>query len=173
MIKLETIVYNIFARNGNWCCSQYENHPHGCPNFKKGCTKTRPDFKEISNSYTWYAVIETFDLKAHAERMKIKHPHWTERQCRNPLYWQGTVRANLRNKTVVMQGDIVLDIPEACGINVFETMKKVGIILERKPDTVRKIMVVGKRLEKDDYYDSENYQALEYARGNRDPEDEE
>lgn len=97
--------------------------------------------------YDWYAVIETFDLKHHAEKMKTKHPHWSERQCRNPLYWQGAIRANLRNKTIMCKGDIVLDIPEACGINVFETMKCVGITLEKKPDIVRKIMLVGKSLD--------------------------
>jgi hypothetical protein len=43
-----------------------------------------------------------------------------------------------------MEGDIVLDIPEACGINVFETMANVGIVLERKPDIVTKVMIVGR-----------------------------
>jgi hypothetical protein len=146
MIPLTTIIYDARARNGTWCCHPYEGHPHGCPNFKNGCTlKKRPDFNDMKDLYNWYAVVETFDLKAHMERMKAKHTHWTERQCRNPLYWQGTVRANLRNNCITMKGDIVLDIPEACGINVFETMALVGVVLERKPDTVRKVMLVGKK----------------------------
>jgi len=144
MIPLSKIFYDPFARNGIWCCTPYQNHPNGCPNFVKGCTKKRPDFKDIANKYDWFAITETFNLKAHAEKMKAKHPQWTERQCRNPLYWQGTVRANLRNKTITMEGDIVLDIPEACGINVFETMANVGVTLKRKPDIVTKVMIVGK-----------------------------
>jgi hypothetical protein len=146
IISLETIVYDQRARNGIWCCSPYENHPKGCPNFVKGCTKKRPSFAEIMFEYNWFAVIEIFDLKTHSERMKTKHPNWTERQCRNPLYWQGAVRANLRKKALSFKGDILLDIPEANGINVFETMAKVGIILERKPDMVRKIMIIGRKL---------------------------
>jgi hypothetical protein len=39
-----------------------------------------------------------------------------------------------------------LDIPEACGINVFETMANVGIVLEKKPQTVIKVMIVGRKL---------------------------
>lgn len=146
MIPLTTIVYDPRARNGVWCCHPYPGHPHGCPNFVKGCTlKKRVDFRELENLYNWYAVVETFDLKAHAERMKAKHPNWSDRQCRNPLYWQGTVRASLRDKTVIMAGDIVLDIPEANGVNVFETMARAGVILECKPDIVRKVMLVGKK----------------------------
>jgi len=146
MIRLETVVYDVWARNGMWCCSQYPGHPKGCPNFKKGCTTQRPDFKEIADIYDWYAVIEEFDLKTHAAKMKEKHPSWSDRQCRNPLYWQGHIRAELRKKCIILlKEDILLDIPEACGINVFETMAGVGVILERKPDTVRKVMIIGRK----------------------------
>lgn len=166
MIPLETIIYDPFARNGTWCRSPYENHPKGCPNFTKGCTAKRPDFKTIADQYDWFAVTETFDLKAHADKMKAKHPEqikngkvvpaWTERQCRNPLYWQGTVRSSLKRQALAevgqlnclgseANGNIVLDIPEACGVNVFETMALVGVILERKPDVVIKVMLVGKK----------------------------
>ncbi len=156
MIPLKTVIYDPFARNGTWCRAPYENHPKGCPNFIKGCTAKRPDFREIADQYVWFAVTETFDLKAHAERMKAKHPHWTERQCRNPLYWQGAARSSLKRQALAnagqlnclgsgANGDIVLDIPEACGINVFETMALVGVILERKPDIVIKVMLIGKK----------------------------
>jgi hypothetical protein len=144
MIPLTKIFYNPFARNGVWCCSAYTNHPKGCPNFAKGCTKKRPDFKDIAMDYDWFAVMDTFDLKAHAERMKTKHTLWSERQCRNPLYWQGRVRSGLRKKCILLPGDILLDIPEACGIDVFETMANIGITLERKPDIMTKVMIVGK-----------------------------
>jgi hypothetical protein len=145
MIHLETIIYDVRARNGTWCRSPYPGHPKGCPNFDKGCTAKRPNFTTILGLYDWYAIIENFDLKAHAEKMKVKHPVWSERQCRNPLYWQGTIRANLRKKAVSFPNDILLDIPEACGINVFETMAHAGIILERKPDIVTKVMIVGRK----------------------------
>jgi len=94
----------------------------------------------------WYAVIEEFDLKAHAYRMKGLYPWWTNRQCRNLLYWQGRVRSRLRKKTYdfFKPGDVILEIPEACGINVFETMALVGVELKRNPDVVKKIMMIGR-----------------------------
>ena len=89
-------------------------------------------------------MVEEFDLKAHAAKMLKKLPDWSDRQCRNPLYWQGGVRSRLRKKANALNGDIVLDIPEACGIDVFLTVAEVGIVLERKPDIVRKVMIVGR-----------------------------
>lgn len=154
IVKLGTVVYDTRARNGNWCTHPYENHPKGCPNFPK-CPKQFPDFVNIMDKYNWFAVVETFDLKQHAENMKVKHPYMSERQCRNPLYWQGSVRKRLRDKACdaasdfnhfghsIKNNNIILTIPEACGVNVFETMANVGIVLERRPDIVRKVMLVG------------------------------
>ena len=72
---------------------------------------------------------------------------WTDRQCRNPLYWQGGVRKRLREKAQkvanISPNSIILDIPEACGIDIFETMVRIGIKLERNPDIVKKVMIVG------------------------------
>jgi len=67
--------------------------------------------------------------------------------CRNLLYWQGGVRSRLKKKTYAKyrQGDIVLEIPEAHGIDVFKTMALFGIELERNPDVVRKVMIIGRK----------------------------
>ena len=147
-LPLEIVEYDSFARGYN-CKMPYHNHPKGCPNFPK-CIKDRPDFKTIALSYRWFAVIEEFDLKKHAEKMKTKLPYWTDRQCRNPLYWQGSVRSRLLKKAKGVAGNnpenIILDIPEACGVEVFETMAIRGITLERKPEMVKKVMLVGIRV---------------------------
>jgi len=146
-IKLQMIAYNESARNGVWCTHPYPGHKTGCPNFKKGCTSCRPDFKNIAEMYNWYAVMEVFDLKSHAEKMRSRLP-WTERQCRNPLYRQPAVRKKLRQKAEALAAkyspqSIILDIPEACGVEVFETMSLVGYELDRHPDIVVKVMLVG------------------------------
>ena len=81
--------------------------------------------------------------------MKVAHPNWTKRQARNLLYWQNGVRKRLRKKAKWVCrpffGDIVLDIPEAHGIDMFKTMEKAGIKLQRNPDMVTKVMLVGRR----------------------------
>ena len=148
-IPLKEVDYDIRARDGTWCCHIYENHSMGCPNFIRGCTSKRIPFVLLKDKFHWYAIVEEFNLKFHAEKMKIKHPLWTERQCRNPLYWQGAVRKHLRDKANSVRGfvdgleTVLLDIPEAHGVDVFKTMTRVGVFIEQKPDVVRKVMLVG------------------------------
>jgi hypothetical protein len=144
-IALETVVVDDRARDGTWCTLPYPGHPHGCPNYPE-CIESRPHFSEYP-ILTWTAVVERFDLALHARKMKIKHPLWSRRQCRNLLYWQGGVRKRLREKARKIarpvMGDIILEIPEANGVDVYKTMENHGLKLERDPDIVHKIMFVG------------------------------
>lgn len=150
MIELKKIIYDVRARDGIWCRLPYPGHKKGCPNFPR-CPNQHRDFLKIKQTYSsWYAVIEKFDVKGHAQTMKLLHPEWTERQCRNLLYWQGKIRSNLRRQAYPDYPNrptdrIVLEIPEACGINVFETMALVGIQIDRHPDIIRKVMIIGIR----------------------------
>ena len=152
LIPLDEVICDPRARNGVWCTAPYPGHPKGCPNFPKGCTRSF-DFESERNRRQWYAVVEEFDLIQHAAEMKKKHPDWSDRQCRNPLYWQGGVRKRLREKAYRLDpklhewGHMYMPITEAHGVNLFETMARVGIILERKPKIVRKIALIGIVLE--------------------------
>lgn len=159
MIKLlPTVIYDVRARDGTWCKSPYPGHPKGCPNFPR-CPSEHKDFysllrsieitrmEEPDKKIRWFAVVEEFDLKTYADQRKLSYPKYSERQARNLIYWQNGVRSRLRKKTyaqVESSGDIVLEIPEACGVNVFETMALVGVQIDRHPDIVRKIMMLGK-----------------------------
>ena len=142
MIPLKEIVYDARSRNGLWCCLPYPGHPKGCPQFPK-CPALQVDFLEVKDCYDWVAVIEDFNLKSYADERKKLHPEYSERQARNLLYWQGGVRSRLKKKAYSIPGALVLEIPEASGINVFETMDLVGLHLMRNPDIVHKIMFVG------------------------------
>jgi hypothetical protein len=89
-----------------------------------------------------------FDLAEHAERMKRRHPEFTERQARCCLYWQNTVRKYLGEMTFATMRRTNYsrhtDIPEAMGLNLFRTMHNVGIVLERNPKRfVHKIAMLG------------------------------
>lgn len=147
IIELKEVIFDPRAR-GSYCKTPYPNHPNGCPNYPD-CIFKHPSFATIPKDHTWFAIIEEFDLRAHAKNMLVKHPHWTDRQCRNPLYWQGGVRKRLMDKARKFKGDYlgwILDIPEACGVEVFETMKLAGVHLEKThPETVKKVMLVGIR----------------------------
>jgi len=145
-IQLNEVIYDPRARNGTWCTMPYPpNHKNGCPNFPK-CIEKRKDFNEYLG-YTWYAVIEEFDLKAFAENRKRlareKGKEISEWQARNRRHWQNGVISRLKRKAMALNPDILLDIPEANGVNVFATMAKHGLYLKASPDYVYKIMLVG------------------------------
>jgi len=69
--------------------------------------------------------------------MRNRHPEWSERQIECCLYWQGTARKQLREKIKIFSIEKpeykILTCPEACGVNVTATVKKLGIVLEWSP----------------------------------------
>lgn len=104
------------------------------------------DFFDLNEPH-WF-IIEAFDLKTQAKRMKELHPDWSERQCRSLLYWQGTVRKRLRESVkefIKKDRNLIMTlIPEAMGLNVIETAKNIGIPIQTRPrDTIFKIALVG------------------------------
>lgn len=146
MIRLPKLFTDKRARDGTWCTLPYPGHRKGCPNFPE-CPAKHPDILKL-NGLSWYAITEEFNLQAHAEKMAESHPEWTERQCRNLLYWQGGVRKRLKKKAFRefdQWSDVLLEIPEASGVNVFETMAHVGVRIQRhKPSRITKVMFIGK-----------------------------
>lgn len=138
------------------CYKPYPGHPKGCPNFGKRdiCPPKAPLFElQYDMNKRFLAIVIHFDLGQHMQRMKEKHPRWSDRQCACCLYWQGTVRKQLReeiayniNRRAIFDGYpmTATDCPEAMGVDVTATMKQAGIILEWPPKKiVRKIAFLG------------------------------
>lgn len=122
------------------CASPYPNHLKGCPNYGKrdSCPPKAAAMKDILDlSKSVFLIYNVFDIGSHIQRMKRKHPNWTQRQLVCCLYWQGTARKQLRQEvsrfSALHPEFKVLMIPEAHGLNVTETMKSVGIWLEWPP----------------------------------------
>jgi hypothetical protein len=129
-----------------WCELPYPGHKKGGPNYGKGCPLPRVNkFSDLSKPH-WFAIIK-FDLKGHVEKMKNKHPDWSDRQNRCVLYWQNGVRSKLNKicQEFIGNKDLIYHkIPEAMGVNVILTMKKLNIPIEIKPvNTVHKITLIG------------------------------
>ena len=130
------------------CKKPYYNHPKGCPNYgkKKGCPPDVPIFDDVYDlSRPIYAIYNRFDFKGHVDRMKEKHPEWSQRQLACCLYWQGSAKKELNTKIKLFHGAIlgwtginysICTCPEAMGVNVTETMRRVGIKLEWPPVNV-------------------------------------
>lgn len=150
----------------NLCAKPYPGHPKGCPNFnhKYGCPPGAQLFDNVFDiSKPVFAIYNQFDLKSHIERMREANPEWSKAQLSCCLYWQNTARKQLSKEVlkfiyhdelygrchVAMApykgiiGDlknwthrIIQSPPEAMGVNITETMKNAGIILEWPPETV-------------------------------------
>lgn len=126
------------------CLRPYPNHKKGCPNYgkKKGCPPSVLMFDVFYDlSKPIYAIYNVFDFGIHVNRMEYKHPDWSKRQLECCLYWQGTARKQLKERIEIFarltgRRYIVNVVPEAMGVNVTETMKRVGIELEWPPVNV-------------------------------------
>ncbi|OQB78726.1 MAG: hypothetical protein BWX88_05091 [Planctomycetes bacterium ADurb.Bin126] len=138
------------------CWKPYPGHPHGCPNFaqKRGCPPAAPLIETILDlTKPVVAIYNVFDLGAHRERMRAKHPDWTRRQLDCCLYWQPGARKALRAEVAAwiteqplgMSGRFqIVATPEATGVNLTETMRSAGIVLEWPPnDFAYQIVLAG------------------------------
>jgi hypothetical protein len=122
------------------CAKPYPRHPKGCPNYgqRLTCPPAALKFDWVYDlSRPVVAVWNVFDLEAHVDRMRAKHPGWSWAQLVNCLYWQGTARKQLRGEMPGWEGDgrRVETCPEAMGVNVTATMASIGIHLEWPPVT--------------------------------------
>lgn len=122
------------------CVRPYYKHKYGCPNLsiREDCPPRVPFFLDIYKPEVIIAAV-IWDFKSYLESMKVRHPDWTDRQLRNPLYWQGYLRSMLK-KHVGLLGQSgkaenmeVIFNPEAMGVNVTATCKQVGLNIEWPP----------------------------------------
>lgn len=131
-----------------WCELPYPGHKNGCPNYGKSCPFPRVEKKFDLSKRHWFAIIK-FDLVNHMERMGTLHPKWSERQRRCVLYWQNGVRRKLDALCGSfvgggVRGLIYHKIPEAMGVNVILTLRRMGIPIEIKPKKfVHKVALIG------------------------------
>ncbi len=138
------------------CRLPYHGHPRGCPNFnyKSTCPPGQPLLSEVFDFNSGLYVIYTaYKVGEFAERMRVRHPEWNNRQCYNPRYWQGIARRLHRGEeenALASTGiDMVTDSPEAYGVDVDHMMKQIGIRLiwgwppEHSPDNVTYRVSIG------------------------------
>lgn len=147
--QIEKIIIDYRARD--WCKLPYPDHPFGCPNY--GVRNTCPPNAPLIENYfdlsqpLWFTIV-AFDLSEHILKMKQKHPHWSDRQAKCVLYWQGSVNKELRLATTHFaknNGLAYTLCPEAMGVQVIKTAKLVGIPIKPRPiDYVFKIALLGK-----------------------------
>lgn len=127
------------------CRKPYPGHPFGCPNWgrRDTCPPRAPRFDRVIDlAKPVWAIYNAFDLAGHVDRMREAHPDWSWRQLVCCLYWQkgarNTLEAELaqwlfQRAALGESGYQIFRVPEACGVNVTETMASVGVHLEWPP----------------------------------------
>ena len=125
------------------CVRSYPRHKNGCPNFNKkdGCPPNIELFQDVYNlNRPMLAVWNIFNFKEYVDRMRVKHPDWSQAQLENCLYWQGSARKSLRLAVEeilkIHPGMKANYCPEAMGVNVTETMNQIGVVIEWPPVNV-------------------------------------
>jgi hypothetical protein len=165
IIPLEEVVMDLRARD--WCKFPYPDHPKGCPNYgkKEGCPPSAPIWTDVMKS-PYVMVAVRFNLAEWARQLKEKNPHFTDRQARCCLYWQGMVRKRLKDeckdfvstltryasdmkalgRNLPDPNPVIHYCPEAMGVHVFETCYKNGVKLHKNPqDYVWKVAIIGEK----------------------------
>jgi hypothetical protein len=104
--------------------------------------------EKIDLSQPVFAIVNEFDLAAHVERMRIRHPRWSQRQLACCLYWQPRARKELATKISEFlrghRGYLADCCPEAGGVNVTATLANLGVALEWPPrKTVCQVAIAG------------------------------
>lgn len=147
ILPLKKVVVNYNARS--WCKLPYPNHPKGCPNYNKlnTCPPKSPLFESIAKP-PYIIVAVKFNLKEHIKKMKSKHPDWSNKRLKCVLYWQKKVDKYLKEiseKTASkIKNSIIIYRPEAYGVDMFKTCKKIGITLEKDPkEFIWKMSIIG------------------------------
>jgi predicted metal-binding protein len=122
------------------CKKPYGCNKHGCINWdhKKGCPPNIETVEKILDlSKPILVVWNVYPYGENADRLQSIHPEWSRKQCECSRYWQGTARKQLKEKVkifnIIFPDLYVLWTPEATGVHVHKTMKRIGIKLEWPP----------------------------------------
>jgi hypothetical protein len=94
-----------------------------------------------------FAIINEFPLDSWVQLMRERHPKWSDKQLRCCLYWQPVARRELRQQIMHFLlygfGDAAYARPEAMGVNVTDTLHRIGIELEWPPVKIVRQVAVG------------------------------
>ncbi|MBD3228697.1 MAG: hypothetical protein GF329_10980 [Candidatus Lokiarchaeota archaeon] len=155
-ISPDSIIFTKKTRK--WCLLPYPNHPRGCPNYNKNplCPPFAEFLEEKVKKFNYfYLIYAVFNFREYTRKMMKRHPTWTERQARNLLYWQNSIKKMIRDhlKRILHENSNLefyllgcgsgfndksfkqekIYSMEAAGINVFSVLKNNDISFEIKP----------------------------------------
>lgn len=134
-----------------FCKNKYPGFKNGCPNYnkKEGCPPCELIDSVLDFSTEIYLIYTEFNIGEFAERMKKKHPEWTEKQCFNSRLWQMKARKEHRIETEKFKREFGLDFisqPERKGVDVNLLFTRLGMKLEWPPRKISRVVSLGGKL---------------------------
>lgn len=129
----------IDLRTRDWCKLRYPGHPKGCPAYgRPWCPPNSPILTDYMEPQ--FIVACKFDLMGWMLKWHHLHSGDTVKQCKDSIFWQGNARKQIdaeiekvkeiNPRLISTNPRAYPGSPEACGVNVFETMKRYGIRME-------------------------------------------
>lgn len=123
-----------------WCTLPYPSHKNGCPNFGKheDCPPLAPYFLDLYKP-SIYVAFMWFNFEEFLERKRRLHPDWTVKALANPRHFQTHLDSKLTRfvNSKLSEPDFenfqTVYGPEAMGVNMHLTARRVGIELEWPP----------------------------------------
>lgn len=149
----------ILSKNTKEWCKRPYNNKNGCPNINNDKCKNAPYFNDIiDNTYKYFLIIYAeFDLEQYIKIRMKENSQISNAQAKCVLYWQNSVKMRLKQAIShilyynyafnsfpfkifscgsgfnILGGSHIYSM-EACGINVFSTMRLNGVKMEIKPE---------------------------------------
>jgi hypothetical protein len=121
-------------------CKQHYYHNGnantGCPNYgeKEGCPPEVLHIKEAYDMNSIHLLTIQFPFEEYIDIKREINPTWTNRALINQRHWQGHLKSLLNTFWEDIEDRYpehnVIKNPEAMGVNLEETMKKLGIQLQ-------------------------------------------
>jgi hypothetical protein len=122
-------------------CTQHYYHNGtsntGCPNYNSGIEDCPPEAMHIKEAFrkdSIHLLTVQFPFQEYIDIKKEKHPTWSNRALINQRHWQAHLKRLLDRYWERIKDrypdHVVIRNPEAMGVNVEETMKKLGIQLQ-------------------------------------------
>ena len=154
-LKKEDIVFDKRA-TGYWCKLPYSGHPKGCVNFNKrvGCPPNSKFFGDLISA-PFFLVAQEFDLSEQVEILNKKESNLEDKRAFCLDYYRGSFSKKIKEEAEAFlesrnQDLFLLERPEANGVDIFNTCKNVGILLERDPKRkFWKVILIGKKVNPD------------------------
>ncbi|MBU3913431.1 MAG: DUF2284 domain-containing protein [Nanoarchaeota archaeon] len=148
IVKIRSDIVSFGEYVQNFCKNKYPQHSSGCPNYgkKNGCPPCELIDSVLDFEKDIYLIYTEFNIGEFAQKMRVRFPGWSERQCFNSRLWQGKARKEHNLELERFREKFHLDIvlqPERKGVDINLLFIRLGMKLEWPPRKIARVVSLG------------------------------